>query len=45
MEKGSCSDGCVVDHWVFNDKPGEIYFWLDNGAEFKAQASWIDTSG
>ena len=22
-------DGSVVDHWVFNREPGEIYFWLD----------------
>ena len=34
-------DGAVADHWVFNRKAGEIYFWLDNGAEFYAQDSWI----
>jgi hypothetical protein len=35
-------DGEVQDHWTFNEKPGEIYFWLDNGAEFFAQGSWIE---
>ena len=20
-------DGKVLDHWVFNDTPGDIYFW------------------
>ncbi len=23
-------DGKVLDHWVFNALPGDIYFWLDN---------------
>ena len=27
-------DGPTQDHWIFNRAPGEIYFWLDNGAEF-----------
>ena len=35
-------DGEVLDHWVFNKEPGEIYFWLDSGAEFRAQNSWVD---
>jgi hypothetical protein len=35
-------DGEVLDHWVFNDKPGDIYFWLDNGAEFRAKHSWVE---
>ena len=35
-------DGEVEDTWVFNAKPGEISFFLDNGAEFFAQDSWID---
>jgi hypothetical protein len=33
-----------MDHWVFNREPGDIYFWLDNGAEFHAQRSWIENS-
>lgn len=37
-------DGEVQDHWRFNREPGEIYFWLDNGAEFYSQNSWVDTS-
>ncbi len=37
-------DGAVMDHWVFNREPGDIYFWLDNGAEFHAQRSWIENS-
>ena len=35
-------DGTVLDHWVFNREPGEIYFWLDSGAEFHAHDSWIE---
>ncbi len=27
-------DGPQQDHWVFNNAPNEIYFYLDNGAEF-----------
>jgi hypothetical protein len=34
--------GWVVDHWVFNDTPGDIYFWLDGGAELRALASWTE---
>jgi hypothetical protein len=35
-------DGEVLDHWIFNREPGEISFWLDNGAEFSAQNWWIE---
>jgi hypothetical protein len=36
-------DGMVADHWVFNEKPGEIYFWLGNGAEFNCHdGPWIE---
>jgi hypothetical protein len=35
-------DGLTSDHWVFNRSPGEIMFWLDNGAEFYSQSSWIE---
>jgi hypothetical protein len=35
-------DGEVLDHWVFNDSPGAIFFWLDNGAEFRAENSWVE---
>ena len=35
-------DGEMIDHWVFNKFPGEISFWLDNGAEFEAQDFWIE---
>lgn len=35
-------DGEVQDYWVFNRRPGEIYFWLDSGAEFNASEIWID---
>ncbi len=27
-------DGLQQDHWVFNREPNQIYFYLDNGAEF-----------
>jgi hypothetical protein len=37
-------DGAVQDHWVFNRKPGEIFFWLDNGAEYHAQKSWTESA-
>jgi hypothetical protein len=37
-------EGEVLDHWVFNDTPGDIYFWLDNGAEFRAQNFWVEDS-
>ena len=30
-------EGVLADHWVFNSSPGEIYIWLDNGAEFHAR--------
>jgi hypothetical protein len=30
-------DGMVGDHWIFNEKPGEIYFWLDNGGQFHCE--------
>lgn len=36
------TDGEVIDHWVFNRSPGEIYFWLDNGAEFYGDQLWVD---
>jgi hypothetical protein len=35
-------DGLLVDHWVFNRVPGEVSFWLDNGAEYCGQEVWID---
>lgn len=35
-------EGLITDHWVFNRNPGEIMFWLDNGANFYAQTSWIE---
>jgi hypothetical protein len=35
-------DGEVKDYWKFNQNPGEIYFSLENGAEFFAQNSWIE---
>jgi hypothetical protein len=35
-------DGELSDHWVFNETPGDIYFWLENGAEFRAQDSWVE---
>lgn len=35
-------DGLLVDHWVFNRVPGEVSFWLDNGAEYHGQAIWVD---
>lgn len=35
-------DGGVTDHWVFNREPKQVYFWLDNGAEFYAQKVWIE---
>jgi hypothetical protein len=35
-------EGKVADHWVFNDPPGEIYFCLDNGAQYFAQKWWIE---
>jgi hypothetical protein len=35
-------DGEVQDYWEFNKEPGEIYFWLDNGAEFYAHEIWFD---
>ncbi|WP_315795707.1 hypothetical protein [Bradyrhizobium sp. SZCCHNRI3043] len=35
-------EGKVLDHWVFNNTPGDIYFWLDSGAEFRARDSWIE---
>jgi len=35
-------DGWVSDHWIFNNFPKEIKFWLDNGAEFIAQDSWVE---
>jgi hypothetical protein len=35
-------DGEILDRWVFNQSPGQIYFWLDNGAQFEAQDSWIE---
>ncbi len=31
-----------ADHWVFNGKPGEVFFYLDGGAEFWAQGAWAD---
>ncbi|WP_426611836.1 hypothetical protein [Bradyrhizobium sp. McL0616] len=37
-------EGEVLDHWVFNDTLGDIYFWLDSGAEFRAENSWIENS-
>lgn len=37
-------EGVVTDHWVFNDPPGDIYFWLDNRAEFRAKDSWVEDS-
>jgi hypothetical protein len=41
--EGQCfaHDG-VVDHWAFYEVPGDIHFWLDNGAEFRAVDTWID---
>ncbi len=27
-------DGFLRDHWIFNSTPGEVMFWLDNGATF-----------
>jgi len=37
------AEGFVADHWVFNGERGELYFWLDSGAEFFAQAGpWIE---
>ncbi len=27
-------DRLQQDHWVFNREPNEIYFYLENGAEF-----------
>ncbi|MGJ4913304.1 hypothetical protein ACQR10_06260 [Bradyrhizobium sp. HKCCYLRH2060] len=35
-------DGPVVDHWIFNETPGDIYFRLDNGAEFRSVSSWVE---
>jgi len=35
-------DGEVQDYWRLNNSPGEIYFYLDDGAEFYAQNSRID---
>lgn len=35
-------DGEVEDHWEFNKEPGDIFFWLDNGAEFNASEIWIE---
>jgi hypothetical protein len=36
-------DGEVADYWFFNrGESGEIYFSLDNGAEFYAQDFWVD---
>jgi hypothetical protein len=38
-------DGTVADHWLFNEKPGEIYFRLDNGAQFNCQdGPWIENA-
>lgn len=36
-------DGLVADHWVFNSSPGEVMFWLDNGAEFFSQEIWTES--
>ena len=35
-------DGHLVDHWKFNDTPGDACFRLDNGAEFRADDIWFD---
>jgi hypothetical protein len=35
-------DGEMLDHWCFNRAPGQIYFWLDNGAEFEARDFWLE---
>lgn len=35
-------DGLLVDHWIFNQVPGNVSFWLDNEAEYKGQKVWID---
>ena len=35
-------DGLVVDHWIFNNSPKQIYFWLDIGGEFYAQDWWFE---
>jgi hypothetical protein len=38
-------DGMVADHWVFNEEPGEIYFWLDNGTRFnRHDGPWIENA-
>lgn len=36
-------DGPVQDYWKFNENPGEIKFFLDNGADFIAQNWWLET--
>ncbi|MDX8445343.1 hypothetical protein [Mesorhizobium captivum] len=35
-------DGDVQDHWILHREPGEILFWLDNGAEFYAHNFWVE---
>lgn len=35
-------DGEVPDYWEFNKEPGEVHFWLDNGAEFNANEIWYE---
>ncbi len=34
-------DGCVQDHWVFNDDRSPVVVWLDNEAEFFAEEFFI----
>lgn len=35
-------DGEIVDHWVFNRTPGEIYVWFHNGRELYANDYWFE---
>lgn len=35
-------DGLLDDHWIFNQVPGDVSFWLDNDAEYYGQEIWID---
>jgi hypothetical protein len=34
--------GVMVDHWVSNNEPEALYFWLDNGAEFCSHSFWVE---